>query len=521
MKNIKLASTVQNLRSTVFTRSKTLHALSLGALILSSMACRTRNFGEKEAAKSNSFVSSRKSAGFEGFALLAETNPFVSADSLFRILGNDAPAQVRIIALEKFPTLLAGVTWRLELLGDRMTEFVLVPSVEGNLTKEQAKELSVLIKNLKLRNVKEVVPLFTEQAYAFTKGIELSDSSTFESIGKISTSDPDWTLKRTRTSDVHEMFKNKNKLPGEGVIVGVIDTGTTNHPELVGTKDSPNPALDLSLAWDFEKSINNVINELKQWGALQNPNHGTSTASMLISPPGKQNTADKHDVSVTGSAWGAKLIPVKIGNSVVAPLGWRLSAAVNYLTDKNAKVISMSVGTAPTPFILKAVQRAAEEGVIIVAAAGTGIPMVIYPARFDEVVSVASVDLNCKLDPQSAHGNRVDVSAPGTDAWIAWTLAKENETNEEVYLAKRAWGTSLATPQVAGAAALWLSHHGWDSLASKYGKKNIWRVFKHVLKSGGVSTAGACGKLAAAGYGAGLLDTKGLIEAKLPALEDL
>jgi hypothetical protein len=69
---------------------------------------------------------------------------------------------------------------------------------------------------------------------------------------------------------------------------------------------------------------------------------------------------------------------------------------------------------------------------------------------------------------------------------------------------------------VAGAAAVWLSHHGRDSLIARYGKGNLARVFRHVLMTSGVAVPLPPG-WDRTRYGAGILDVERLVSSPLPA----
>ena len=52
-----------------------------------------------------------------------------------------------------------------------------------------------------------------------------------------------------------------------------------------------------------------------------------------------------------------------------------------------------------------------------------------------------------------------------------------------LWASRRGIGTSFSAPLLAGAAAIWLSYHGWENLATRYGKGNIYKVFRKVIES--------------------------------------
>jgi len=118
--------------------------------------------------------------------------------------------------------------------------------------------------------------------------------------------------------------------------------------------------------------------------------------------------------------------------------------------DYGVDVISMSLGGYGISVMLHAACNYAYyiKGVVIVAAAGNdGLERLCYPARFESVVSVGAVDKNLKLCSWSNHGPDLDLVAPGLD--VISTVGG----NEYAKLS----GTSMATPHVAGVAALYLS----------------------------------------------------------------
>ncbi|HEX6622187.1 MAG TPA: S8 family serine peptidase, partial [Pyrinomonadaceae bacterium] len=246
-------------------------------------------------------------------------------------------------------------------------------------------------------------------------------------------------------------------------------------------------------------------------GLLLFPGHGTGTSSVIVSPQGAQTNFGNlgpNPLAVWGVAPGAKLIPVRVSTSVVLGGGGvlNLARAIEHAADKSVHVISISMGTGfPNSRLLKAVQYAQKRGVIVLAAAGNFVGFVVWPAAYDEVIAVAASNARNKTWQHSSRGSAVDVTAPGESVWCAGV-----EDNGG-FSVGRGSGTSFAVATVAGMAALWLSHHGRDKLAKRYGAEKIPVVFNKILRD-------TCDPLvgAGSGFGRGLVNAERMLAAPLP-----
>jgi thermitase len=239
--------------------------------------------------------------------------------------------------------------------------------------------------------------------------------------------------------------------------VAVIDTGVdTNHPDLEnnlwtnpgetaanGIDDDGNKLVDDVNGWDFAN------NDATVYDAADGDKHGTHVAGTIA---GEGN----NDLGVVGVNWKARIMPLK----VLGPNGGYTSDAVealNYAVAKGAKISNNSWGGGGFSQTLKdAIAKADASGHLFVAAAGNGgsdgvgddndaVPH--YPSSYDNpnVVSVAATDSNDSSAGFSNHGAAsVDLSAPGVS--ILSTLPGETYGGYS--------GTSMATPHVAGVAAL-------------------------------------------------------------------
>ncbi|MEM1392719.1 MAG: S8 family serine peptidase [Cyanobacteria bacterium P01_H01_bin.150] len=321
----------------------------------------------------------------------------------------------------------------------------------------------------------------------------------------LSTDNVDWVLKELKVLQAWEKyFPDSNKLPGEGVIIAHPDTGYTTHPEIEGN-------LLLEQGYDFVDSDEDETDPLEKSDKelINNPGHGTLAASVMVSPPKAQGNYDNNKY-VTGVAPGAKLVPLRVSYSVVLWSSRNLAKAIEYAADKGFHIVSISLGAAFYNKRLRAaILYAQKRGVIIIAASGTWVPFVVFPAAYDEVIAVGGSTVNRKIWVGSPRGRKVDVLAPGKGVWYARTV-KEN--GELIYKIQQGAGTSLSTPLVAGVAALWLSYHGRDNLIRRYGAEKIPFIFNQLLRE----TCDVPPNWKPRRYGAGIVNAARLLDAPLP-----
>jgi serine protease len=219
---------------------------------------------------------------------------------------------------------------------------------------------------------------------------------------------------------------------GSGVTVAVIDTGISQVRDLVETK--------FAKGYDFVNDRENAVDD---------NGHGTHVAGTIA-----QSTNNSYGVA--GIAYEASLMPLKVlseyGGGTVADI----AEAIRFATDNGADVINMSLGGGGESQLMKdAIDYAHNKGVVIVAAAGNeSANGVAYPARYPHVIGVSALGPDAEKAPYSNYGAGVDISAPGgSDAGkiLQETIDLDNK-GEEVFLGLQ--GTSMASPHVAGVAAL-------------------------------------------------------------------
>ena len=208
-------------------------------------------------------------------------------------------------------------------------------------------------------------------------------------------------------------------LNGTGINIAVIDSGVAlTSPDL---QDA-----NIALGYDYINATDVMEDTL---------GHGTLVTQMIA--------GDADDIGVTGIARNATIIPLRCFTSrddaTLANLARALTDAVEVY---GCSVINMSWGTtANSSTLYSAIKTAYDAGAILVAAAGnvtSEVPQgsLIYPAAYDEVIGVGSVNSTMEVSSFSQQTAAVYVCAPGAN------------------VCEGSSGTSFASPCVAGVAAL-------------------------------------------------------------------
>lgn len=234
---------------------------------------------------------------------------------------------------------------------------------------------------------------------------------------------------------------------GRGVTVAVVDTGIACEDHGPFTKGSDLKATECVPGWNFV-SGNEHAND--------DQGHGTHVAGTIA-----QST--NNALGVTGVAFGARLMPVKVLNEE----GWGTTAdvadGIRWAADNGAHVINLSLGGPRNSRVLqKAIDHARSKGAVVVAAAGNSGGNVGYPGASDGVIGVSATGADDKLAPFSSRGKGVDIAAPGVKV-VQQTICEKGRNNCLIF---PGWnGTSMASPHVAGAAALVMSLGVTDAVA--------------------------------------------------------
>lgn len=173
--------------------------------------------------------------------------------------------------------------------------------------------------------------------------------------------------------------------------------------------------------------------------------HGTHCAGTVA--------AALNGLGVVGVAPYAYLHPVKVlaGNGS-GQWSWLIAGIDWVMTKKGKKIINMSLGGSAPSAVKTICDSAYDKGILLIAAAGNSGPgdnTVIDPARYDSVVAVSAIDSANTIATFSSRGPQVELTAPGVNV-LSTTRGGGYGTMS---------GTSMASPHVAGAAAMgWGSH---------------------------------------------------------------
>ena len=226
---------------------------------------------------------------------------------------------------------------------------------------------------------------------------------------------------------------------GMGVTVAVVDTGVACYDKSPFMKGSD---LQGTRCVDGYNLVDDSPN------AADDQGHGTHVAGTIA-----QTT--NNGKGVAGLAYCASLMPVKVLNK----FGWGTTAnvaqGIRWAADHGAQVINLSLGGPIKSQILEdAVKHARSKGAIVVAAAGNSGKSVGYPAAYPEVVAVSATDSNDKIAWFSSRGPEVDIGAPGVSV-TQQTICENGRNKCELFGTFN--GTSMASPHVAGAAAMLVS----------------------------------------------------------------
>ncbi|UYK89673.1 S8 family peptidase [Xanthomonas sacchari] len=258
-----------------------------------------------------------------------------------------------------------------------------------------------------------------------------------------------------------------DKASGDGVVVAVIDTGITSHPDLnANVLQGYDFISDADSARDGNGRDSNPADE-GDWAAAgecysgspasNSSWHGTHVAGTIAA-------ITNNGTGVAGTAFKAKILPVRVlgkcggyTSDIADAITWASGGTVSGVpTNQNpAEVINMSLGGSGTcsSTYQNAINGAVSRGTTVVVAAGNSSTNVSssVPANCNNVIAVAATTSSRAKASYSNYGAGIDISAPGSN--ILSTLNDGTTTPGNPSYASYN-GTSMATPHVAGVVAL-------------------------------------------------------------------
>ncbi|AWH28152.1 MULTISPECIES: S8 family peptidase [Stenotrophomonas] len=306
-----------------------------------------------------------------------------------------------------------------------------------------------------------------------------------------------------------------DKATGTGVVVAVIDTGITSHPDLnANILPGYDFISDAAMARDGGGRDSNP-NDEGDWYAANECGagypasnsswHGTHVAGTIAA-------VTNNSTGVAGTAFNAKVVPVRVlgkcggyTSDIADAIVWASGGTVSGVpaNANPAEVINMSLGgsgSCSTTY-QNAINGAVGRGTTVVVAAGNSNTNVssAVPANCPNVIAVAATTSAGARASFSNYGTGIDVSAPGAN--ILSTLNTGTTVPASASYASYN-GTSMAAPHVAGVVAL------MQSVApSPLSPAQV----ESILKSTARALPGAC----SGGCGAGIVDADAAVTAAI------
>lgn len=209
---------------------------------------------------------------------------------------------------------------------------------------------------------------------------------------------------------------------GQGIRIGVIDSGVAPHADLLD---------------NLVEGRNYIDGAADPSDTTDSYGHGTRVAGLI---------AGHSETSSTGAAPGATIVPLKCTDGKTVKVSAICRAVYGGVDDFDCDILNMSLGlTTDYESLREAVAYAQKQGVLVIAAVGNGGgSTVFYPAGYEGVLGVGAVERDGSLSNNSNRNHTVFLTAPGVNVPTLHPLGGYTT----------ATGTSFAVPLVSAAAAV-------------------------------------------------------------------
>jgi subtilisin len=210
---------------------------------------------------------------------------------------------------------------------------------------------------------------------------------------------------------------------GSGIKVAILDTGMDlGHPDFTGR-----PFTSASF-------VGQPVTDLHS--------HGTHCVGTACGPLAPAGTTPRYGVAHRSTIFVGKVLSnsgKSVGGSVLAGMNWAIA--------NRCHVISMSLGGpgGPQPYYTAAGQAALTNGLLVVAASGNEAAPTGAPANSPTIMAVASLAANM-IPAATSNFGKIEIAGPGVNVFSSVPRPTRYGFKS---------GTSMATPHVAGCAALW------------------------------------------------------------------
>ena len=265
------------------------------------------------------------------------------------------------------------------------------------------------------------------------------------------------------------------------VVVAVVDTGITDHPDLAGrvltgydfvsdpdtANDGDGRDADAHDPGDWIAPYETVAGAAFAGCESDDSSwHGSHVAGIIAA-------TGNNAVGIAGMDWGVKILPLRVlgkcggdNADVIDAMRWAVGIDISGVphNDNPAKVVNISLGgrTGSCSFAMQqAINDVIAAGAVVVTAAGNdGEPASTNePGNCSGVINVAANGKYGELASYSNYGSAVTLAAPGGGDydWGIRSTVNASKTSPTVGTYRNYQGTSMAAPHVAGTASLLLS----------------------------------------------------------------